>query len=229
MVNVRRYRLVRNVVLAATTAVLLAGMLVPFPRIDDILGQTHRNLFFHVPLWFAMMAGMGVSAWQAFRYLKTGDLVHDLRSNEAARVAFAFGGMGIVTGMVWARATWYESAGLWWNNDPKQLMAATQLMVYAAYFVLRGSVDEPVRRARLASAYNLFAAILVPLLLYVVPRQMESLHPGAEGNPAFSNLTAPAMRLVLYPAFATFIGLLWVLYTQRVRIALLERRSDPDL
>lgn len=229
MVHVRRYTLVRNVVLVAMTAVLLAGMLVPFPRIDDILGQTHRNLFFHVPLWFALMAGMGVSAWHAARYLRTGNLVHDLRSDEAARVAFGFGLMGIVTGMFWARATWYESAGLWWNNDPKQLMAATQLMVYAAYFVLRSAVDDPVRRARLASAYNLFAALLVPLLLYVVPRQLESLHPGAEGNPAFSQMTHPLMRLVLYPAFATFIGLFWVLYTQRVRTALLERRHDPVL
>jgi heme exporter protein C len=60
---------------------------------------------------------------------------------------------------------------------------------------------------------------------------MASLHPGAEGNPAFSDITAPIMRLVLYPAFAGFIGLFWVLYTQRVRMALLRRRArhEPEL
>ncbi len=85
-----------------------------------------------------------------------------------------------------------------------------------------------MRRARLCAAYNLFAATCVPFLLYVVPRQMESLHPGAEGNPAFSPITHWTMRLVLYPAFALFIGLFWVIYTQRVRTALVERRLHPE-
>jgi heme exporter protein C len=57
---------------------------------------------------------------------------------------------------------------------------------------------------------------------------MASLHPGAEGNPAFSEITAPIMRLVLYPAFVGFIGLFWVLYTQRVRLAVLRRRTRRD-
>jgi len=71
----------------------------------------------------------------------------------------------------------------------------------------------------------------VPFFLYVIPRQMQSLHPGAEGNPAFSEITAPIMRLVFYPAIIGFIGLFWVLYTQRVRIAWLKLRltRDPEL
>jgi heme exporter protein C len=36
------------------------------------------------------------------------------------------------------------------------------------------------------------------------------------------------MRLVLYPAFVGFIGLFWVLYTQRVRLAVLRRRTRRD-
>ncbi|HYE58449.1 MAG TPA: cytochrome c biogenesis protein CcsA [Rhodothermales bacterium] len=223
-----RYRLVRNTVAVGLTAVLLAGFLMRFPRVDDILGQTARNLFFHVPMWFTLMAAMAVSAWHAFKYLRTKDPVRDLRSAEAARVGLFFGLLGITTGMVWARFTWYEGTGLWWNNDPKQLMAAVQLLVYAGYFVLRSTLDDPVRRARLSAAYNLFAATCVPFLLYVLPRQMASLHPGAEGNPAFSQVTHWTMRLVLYPSFLLFIGLFWVLYTQRVRLVLLQRRLHPE-
>jgi heme exporter protein C len=55
---------------------------------------------------------------------------------------------------------------------------------------------------------------------------MESLHPGAEGNPAFSEITEPIMRLVLYPSFVGFIGLFWILYTQRVRLRLAEDRAE---
>ena len=228
MVDLRRYRLVRAVVVVGLTGVLLAGLLAPFPRVDDILGQTSRNLFFHVPMWFTLMAAAGVSAWHAWKYLRTGDPVRDLRSAEAARVGVVFGVLGLVTGMTWARFTWYQGTGLWWNNDPKQLMAAVQMLVYGAYFVLRSSVDDPAKRGRLSAAYNLFAAALVPLLLYVVPRQLASLHPGAEGNVAFSQITHPSMRLVLYPSFLLFIGLFWVLYTQRVRLGLLARRAAPD-
>ena len=228
MVSPRRYRIVRNTVLVTLTAVAVAGLAAPFPRVDDILGQTARNLFFHVPMWFTLMAAMGVSAWHAFRMLRTGEMEHDLRSAEAARVGMVFGLLGLVTGMTWARFTWYQGTGLWWNNDPKQLMAAVQLLIYGAYFVLRSALDDPRRRARLSGAYNLFAAACVPFLLYVVPRQLASLHPGAEGNVAFSQVTDWTMRLVLYPAFAAFIGLFWVIYTQRVRAALVAGRMAPE-
>lgn len=210
------------------TLVILGGFLMPFPRVDNILGQTHRNLFFHVPMWFTLMAAMGVSAWHALGYLRTRNPLSDVRSREAARVGMLFGGLGLVTGMVWARFTWYQGTNIWWNNDPKQAMAAVQMLIYAAYFVLRTAFDDEQRRARISAAYNLFAFTTVPFLLYVLPRQMASLHPGAEGNPAFSDITHPLMRVVFYPSCALFIGLFWLLYTQRVRLAAIRQRLEPD-
>jgi heme exporter protein C len=140
-----------------------------------------------------------------------------------------FGILGLVTGMVWARFTWYVGTGKWWNNDPKQVMAAVQLMVYGSYFVLRSSFDNRQKRARVAAVYNLFAATTVPFLLYVLPRQFESLHPGGtEGNPAFDEITDPAMRLVFYPAIIGFIAIFWWVYSQRVRLTLIEHRLDDE-
>jgi heme exporter protein C len=227
-VDVRRYRRVRNVVLVWMTAVLLGAFLLQIPRIN-ILEHTARNLYFHVPMWFTMMAAFFVAAYHSLRYLQTGEPLRDLRALEASRVGVLFGVLGLLTGIVWARFTWYVGAGIWWNFDPKQSLAAVQLLVFGAYFVLRSSIDDPRRRARIGAVYVLFAAALTPFTLYVLPRQMESLHPGAEGNPAFSEITHPVMRLVFYPAVAGFIGLFWVLYTQRVRAALLARRlEEPD-
>ena len=78
----------------------------------------------------------------------------------------------------------------------------------------------------MGAVYAVFAAALAPFTLYWLPRQMNSLHPGAEGSPAFSQTDlAPAMRPVFYAAAIGFIGLFWVLYTQRVRLALLKRRT----
>ncbi len=223
----RAYPIVRNGVLLWMTAVLLGAFLMDIPRLR-ILEHTARNLYFHVPMWFTLIAAVLVSAYHSFRALGARDPEPDVRAAEAARLAVFFGVLGLLTGMVWARFTWYLGSGLWWNFDPKQSMAAVQVLIYAGYFVLRSGIDEGPKRARIAAVYNLFAFSTVPFLLFVLPRQMESLHPGAEGNPAFSQITDPRMRLVFYPAVIGFIGLFWVLYSQRVRLALLRLRTGDE-
>lgn len=218
---------IKPLIVVWVTGVIVAGFLVPVPQIP-ILEHTARNLYFHVPLWFALMAAFLLSGFYSARVLANGRIEDDIRASQAALVGIAFGIMGIVTGMVWARFTWYVGTGKWWNNDPKQVMAAVQLMIYASYFVLRNSFDEPARRARVSAVYNLFAASTVPFLLYVLPRQLESLHPGGEGNPAFDEVTDPAMRLIFYPAVIGTISLFWWIYSQRVRIARIEETLEND-
>jgi len=227
----RVYRGVRLAVVVGLTGVIVAGFLGWIPQLN-ILEQSARNLYFHVPMWFTLMAATVLSAYHSLRYLQTGSRVYDLRAREAARLALVFGLLGIVTGMVWARFTWYEGTGKWWNFDPKQSMAAVLLLIYGAYFVLRDGIDDPDKQGRIAAVYNLFAVVTMPFLLYILPRQMQSLHPGAEGSPAFSQTDlAPAMRWVFYPAVLGFIGLFWLLYTQRVRLAWLRERlrDEPEL
>jgi heme exporter protein C len=225
------YRGIRAGVALVLTGVIVAGFLGQIPQLD-ILEQSARNLYFHVPMWFTLMAATVVSAYHSLRYLQSGHRVRDVRAREAARLALIFGILGIVTGMVWARFTWYVGTGKWWNFDPKQSMAAVLLLIYGAYFVLRDSIDDRDLRGRVAAVYNLFAVTTMPFLLYIIPRQLPSLHPGGEGSPAFSQTDlAPAMRWVFYPSVLAFLGLFWVLYTQRVRLAWLRDRlrDEPDL
>ena len=229
--NPRVYRLIRATVGLILTFVLAAGFLGWIPKLD-ILEESARNLYFHVPMWFSLMVGTVISAYHSLRYLQTGERIRDLRAREAARISLVFGLLGIVTGMVWARFTWYESSGKWWNFDPKQSMAAVLLLIYGAYFVLRDSIEERDTRSRIAAVYNLFAVVTMPFLLYIIPRQLPSLHPGGEGSPAFSQTDlAPAMRWIFYPAVLGFIGLFWLLYTQRVRLAWIrdQLRDEPEV
>ena len=223
-VNRRLYRVVRALVAVVLTGVVAMGFFGQIPDLA-IIEQSARNLYFHVPMWFTLMAATVVSAYHSAQYLRTGDPVRDIRAREAARAALVFGVLGILTGMLWARFTWYEDAGRWWNFDPKQSMAAVLLLIYGAYFILRDSIENEETRGRIASVYNLFAVVTMPFLLYILPRQMVSLHPGAEGTPAFSSTDlAPAMRWIFYPSVLAFIGLFWLLYTQRVRLAWLRER-----
>lgn len=221
----KHYTILRTAILLWVTAVILGAFLVRIPKMS-ILEHTARNLYFHVPMWFTMMSGMGLSVFYAIRELAKPGGEFDLRSAAAARTAMLFGVLGLVTGILWAKVTWYQGTDVWWNFDPRQTFAAVALLVYAAYFVLRGQLDDPAQRARISAVYNVFAFTTVPFLLYILPRQVTSLHPGAEGNPAFSDITDPRMRLVFYPAVIGFIALFWLLYNQRIRLARVARSIE---
>lgn len=219
------YRLFTIVTAVWITVVLVLGLVGPVTNLP-ILEHTARNLYFHVPMWFVLMAASLVGAWHSGRYLATGRRIHDVRAEQAWGVALVFGLVGLVTGIVWARFTWYVGTNIWWNNDPRQVMVAVQLLITGAYFVLRGAIEEERLRARLGAVYALFATATLPFLTYVVPRRMASLHPGAEGNPAFSQMDiAPEMRWVFYSAALGFLMLGWWLYTLRVRARVAELRA----
>jgi heme exporter protein C len=185
------------------TVVIVAGFLIQIPYIP-ILEQTARNLFLHVPMWFTMMVTFATGFVHSVRYLNDPQPYTDIQASASTNVGLVFGICGLLTGSLWARFTW----GTWWTfAEPKMNLAALAMMIYVAYFVLRSAFDDPERRAKISAVYNVFAATTIPFLLYIIPRQLQSLHPGAEGNPAFSEITAPELRIIFYPAVIGFIGL----------------------
>ena len=118
----------------------IAGLISDVPRLN-ILNETVRNIFFHVPMWFGMVLLFAFSLYYAIRYLRNPALENDIKSVEFANVGVAFGVLGMLTGMLWANYTW----GSPWHGDPKQNGSAIALLVYMAYFVLRGSIDNRLR------------------------------------------------------------------------------------
>lgn len=190
------------------TAVIIGGFLIPLPDIP-ILKETARNLFLHVPMWFTMAVCFAAGLFFSIKYLNTPDLATDRKAETATQVGLLFGICGLITGSLWARFTW----GSWWTfAEPRMNLSALGMMIYVAYFVLRTAFDDPEKRAKIAAVFNVFAATTVPFLLYIIPRQLPSLHPGAEGNPAFSEITAPELRYIFYPAVIGFIALSAWLY-----------------
>lgn len=171
----------------------------------NILSETIRNTYFHVPLWFAMLFLFLASVYHSVNYLRFADVQHDIKAQGYTRVGILLGLLGLVTGAIWARYTWGE----FWSGDVKQNMTAIALLIYCAYLILRASFEDEEQRARVSAVYNIFAfALLIPLI-YIIPRLVDSLHPGAGGNPAFGSQDLDnTMRLVFYPAIIgwTLIG-----------------------
>lgn len=187
-----------------------AGLLIKVPRIGN-LEETIRNFFFHVPMWFGQMILFLLSLIYSIRFLRKGNLSDDVYANGFARTGILYGVLGLITGAIWANFTW----GAPWNNDPKQVAAAIALLIYCAYFVLRGSMNDMDQKARISSVYNVFAFFIYIPLIMILPRMVESLHPGgqgADGNPALSGQDLdPSMRIVFWPAVAgwTLLGV-WI-------------------
>jgi len=215
------------------TSVLCVAFVWPLPPIQG-LGWTDRNLFFHVPMWFAMYALMGISVFWSGAYLVRPRIEADWRARESAVVAVFFGVLGLLTGIVWSRVTWAEALPdsdpqAWWGWDPKQTFALIALLMYGAYFLLRQAAREVALRARLAAVYNVIATALVVPLTFFLPRYLGGLHPGAEGSPAFraEDLSA-AHRVLFYLAVLGFVALgVWI-WQLRLRIAALEARLTSD-
>ncbi|MGN6179011.1 MAG: cytochrome c biogenesis protein CcsA [Mucilaginibacter sp.] len=200
---------------------LITGLLYPVPALP-ILHETIRNLYFHVPMWMGMLTVFSISVFFSIKYLATGKDQHDLAAVECVNTGLVFYILGFLTGMLWAKFTW----GQFWSSDPKQNSAAIVFLLYCAYLVLRGSIDEEQKRAKISAVYNIFAFPIMIVLIFILPRLTDSLHPGSGGNPAFGKYDLDnRMRIAFYPAMLgwSFIAL-WIA-TVRYRIRLIEYKN----
>lgn len=201
---------------------IIAGFLIDVPELP-IIRQSIRNLFFHVVMWFSMMVMFGTSLARSLRYLSTFDMKHDVYAIQSVNVGLFFGIMGITTGMEWANFTW----GTPWTNDPQLNGAAITILAYFAYLVLRRSIDEENKRARIAAVYNVFAFVMLIVFIGILPRLAQgSLHPGKGGSPMTVNNLDVTMRLVFYPAIAGWIIVGYWLTGIRVKMDFIRQHLD---
>ena len=210
---------------------VLAGLLMPVPALRQ-LQETIRNLYFHVCMWFAMMILFTISVVHSVNYLRSLNIQKDILAKEYASTGILMGLLGYATGAIWASYTWADP-----NNpafasfgsivrEPKLIGAAMALLIYFAYFVLRSSIPDLDKKARVSAVYNIFAYAMLFPSIWIIPRLLPSLHPGKEGNPAlnFNDIDA-RMRMVFYPAVIgwTLLGV-WIT-TIKIRITLLTEKN----
>ncbi|MFN3300290.1 MAG: cytochrome c biogenesis protein CcsA [Sediminibacterium sp.] len=205
------------------------GFYVKVPRLDDRMKESIRNFFFHVPMWFTMMILLLVSMIYSIRYLRKPSPKNDAYAVAFAATGVIYGILGLVTGAIWANYQW----GSPWSGDPKQNGAAIAMLIYLAYFVLRGSLNEDDKKGRISGVYNIFAFFMLFPTLWILHRLTESLHPGgegADGNPGINGKDMDVqMRTVFYPAVIgwTLLGV-WI-STLKIRYTLLaEKKYNND-
>ena len=201
-----------------------AGFMGKVPR-QAILNETVRNLYFHVTMWFTMIFLLGTSVYHSIQYLRKSDIKSDLISNTYVETGLVFASLGLVTGSLWAKFTW----GDWWTNDPKLNSVAIGLLIYLAYGLVRSSMPDEQQKARISNVYNIFAFVIFMILIWILPRMTDSLHPGNGGNPGFSKYDLDSnMRLVFYPAIIAWTLLGYWIANLRIRIKKLEHITSEN-
>jgi len=171
---------VRRIPLPALAAssfglVTLALALVFFVAPNDAdQGFSQRIFYFHVSIAFTSYVCFGAGAWKALRHLWKRDPRADLESYVWVHQGVIFGALVLLTGSIWAKISW----GHWWLWSENQLVLFLVLFLfYAAYFMLRFSVDAGPQRANLSAVYALFGVVLVPVSFLAIRLAQHFIHP----------------------------------------------------
>ena len=160
---------------ASLVLVTLALALVFFVAPNDAnQGFSQRIFYFHVSIAFTAYACFAEGAWKAFLHLWKRDPRADLESYVAVHQGVIFGVLVLLTGSIWAKISW----GHWWLWSEDQLVLFLVLFLfYAAYFMLRYSVDPGPQRANFSAVYALFGVVLIPVSFLAIRIAKSFIHP----------------------------------------------------
>jgi heme exporter protein C len=158
-------------VLFISAALVMAFFYAP---LDAEQGFIQKIFYIHVPLAIVSLCGFVFGGLMAIGYLRTGERKWDMRSYVAIHMALIFGIAGLLSGSIWAKASW----GHWWLwNEPTLVSFLIVLLLFCTYQPLRFSIEDPERQARYASVFAITASAFVPLNFIAVRLSTQFVHP----------------------------------------------------
>jgi heme exporter protein C len=160
----------------ATVATITTAMALVFfyAPLDADQGFVQKIFYVHVPLAIVSLCGFVLGGLLAIGHLRTGDRRWDMRSYVAIHMALIFSVGALITGSIWAKASW----GHWWVwNEPTLVSFLIVVLMFATYQPLRFSIEDPERQARYASVFSIVAGAFVPLNFLAVRLAQQYVHP----------------------------------------------------
>jgi len=211
---------VPTLAIVAAALVTLSIALIFFYAPVDQDGLNQKIFYFHVPVALTAYLCFGWGGWKALLVLWKRNERADLESYVAIHQGVIFGALTLVTGSIWARYRW----GHWWEWSEDQLVLFLVLFLfYAAYFMLRFSVEPGPRRANISAVYAICGVALIPVSVLAIRLSQRFIHPVAfdRGGP---NMAASQFVTFLV-AWAALLALAATLY----HVELAGKRLDARL
>jgi heme exporter protein C len=174
---------------------------------DADQGFVQKIFYIHVPMAIVALCGFIAGGVMAIQHLRTRDRRWDMRSYVAIHLSIVLAVGVLITGSIWARASW----GHWWVWDEPTLVSFLLIfLLYATYQPLRFAISDPERQARYASVFAITAGAFVPLNFLAVRLAQAYTHPRVLGTTGGS--LPGSMRftfLVALGAMALLFVTLW--------------------
>ena len=207
--------------LAATALMGLSVALVFFVAPEDTdQGISQKIFYFHVPIALTAYACFGLGAWKGLLHLWKGRERYDLESYTAIHQGTIFGILTLVTGSIWAKASW----NVWWTWSSRQLVLFLVLFLfYCAYFMLRFSVEEGPRRSNISAVYAIFGVALIPISFLAIRLAEDFIHP------TVFTRDGPQMTGTMFATFCVCLVSILVLAYVMYRVELAGKRTDLRL
>jgi heme exporter protein C len=198
------------------------GLVFFYAPIEAEEGFLQKIFYLHVPLAIVALGGFVLGGLMAIAHLRTRDQRWDLRSYVTIHMSLIFGVGVLITGSIWARASW----GHWWVWDEPTLVSFLIIfLLYATYQPLRFAIEDPERQARYASVFAITAGAFVPLNFLAVRLSASYVHPrvlGSSANlPASMGFTFLVSLVAMALLFATLCK--YELTAKRTRMLLKSR------
>jgi heme exporter protein C len=150
------------------------GLAFFYAPMDADQGFMQKIFYIHVPLAIVSLCGFVFGGIMAVQHLRTRDSRYDMRSYVAIHLSLVLGAGVLITGAIWAKASW----GHWWVWDEPTLVSfLIVFLLYATYQPLRFSIEDPERQARYASVFAITAGAFVPLNFLAVRLAQAYTHP----------------------------------------------------
>jgi len=217
----------RGLSLATLATITIALVLVFFyAPLDADQGFVQKIFYIHVPLAIVTLCGFILGGAFAIGHLRSGERRWDMRSYVAIHMALIFGLGALITGSIWAKASW----GHWWVwNEPTLVSFLIVFLLFATYQPLRFSIEDPERQARYASVFAIVAGAFVPLNFIAVRLAQGLVHPrvltlGGGNLPGSMRLTFLISLAGIALLFATLCKYELAAKHARVELRSLRRR-----
>jgi heme exporter protein C len=220
-------------ILSTSTVVLVLGafaMVFFYAPNDADQGFVQKIFYLHVPLAIVALGGFVAGGVYGLRYLRSGDSAHDLRSYVAIHLSLILAVGALITGSIWARASW----GHWWVWDEPTLVAfLIVFLLYACYQPLRFSIEDRERQARYAAVFAVVAGAFVPVNFIAVRfAQTAVTHPrvldSSDAMPGEMAITFLACLLAMTVLFVTLWKYELASKHATIRLRALRRRLAGD-
>jgi heme exporter protein C len=191
--------------IATVVSIAAALSLVFFyAPLDADQGFIQKIFYLHVPLATVALVGFIVGGIYAVQHLRTGDSRYDMRSYVAIHMSVIFGVGVLLTGSIWAKASW----GHWWVWDEPTLVSfLIVFLLYATYYPFRYAIEDRDRQARYASVFAITAGAFVPLNFIAVRLAQSLVHPRVF---ATADGGLPGQMWLAFLVSLVAMALLWV-------------------